>query len=143
MARDRRRLGPTQLSHEVLITDELSHRPARPPDYEAESRALVELARAMVDSPQSILQMLVGMALDLCNAQTAGISLLESSDTGEEIFRWRALAGSTRPIWERRPPAASAPAAPSSIASPPNRSSTRAALHVPRGGVPLRDPNAC
>ncbi len=94
MARDRTPSWPDAAElDEVLITDELSHRPARPPDYEAESRALVELAGAMVDSPQSILQMLVGMALDLCNAQTAGISLLESSDTGEEIFRWRALAG--------------------------------------------------
>ncbi|HMB03333.1 MAG TPA: ATP-binding protein [Isosphaeraceae bacterium] len=78
---------------EVLITNELSRRPARSPDYEAENRALVGLARAMVDSPQSILPRLVETALDLCNAQTAGISLLESSDAGEEIFRWHALAG--------------------------------------------------
>ena len=78
---------------DVLITDDLSGRAPRPPEYEAENRALVHLAHTMVDSPENILQMLAEAALDLCNAQTAGISLLESSDAGEEIFRWRALAG--------------------------------------------------
>jgi signal transduction histidine kinase len=78
---------------DVLITDDLSGRAPRPPEYEAENRALVHLAHTMVDSPENILQMLAEAALELCNAQTAGISLLESSDAGEEIFRWRALAG--------------------------------------------------
>ena len=78
---------------EVLITEELFSRPARHPNYEAENRALVNLARAMADSPQDILQKLAETALDLCDAETAGISLLELSDSGEEIFRWRALAG--------------------------------------------------
>ena len=77
----------------MLITDDLSGRAPRPPEYEAENRALVHLAHTMVDSPENILQMLAEAALELCNAQTAGISLLESSDAGEEIFRWRALAG--------------------------------------------------
>jgi signal transduction histidine kinase len=81
---------------DVLITDDLSRRAPRPPDYEAENRALVRLARAMVDSPRNILQMLAETALDLCYAETAGISLLERSDSGEEIFCWRALAGANR-----------------------------------------------
>jgi signal transduction histidine kinase len=81
---------------DVLITDDLSRRAPRPPDYEAENRALVRLARAMVDSPRKILQMLAETALDLCYAETAGISLLERSDSGEEIFCWRALAGANR-----------------------------------------------
>ena len=74
---------------EVLITEKLHSRPARHPNYEAENRALVDLARAMADSPQDILQKLAETTLDLCDAQTAGISLLELSDSGEEIFRWR------------------------------------------------------
>lgn len=80
----------------VLITDELFGRAPRPPNFEAENRALVQLARAMVDSPQNILQMLAETALDLCSAETAGISLLEVSDSDEEIFCWRALAGTNR-----------------------------------------------
>jgi signal transduction histidine kinase len=88
-------LGAADLD-DVLITDDLSGRAPRPPDYEAENRALVQLARGMVDSPQNILQMLAETALDLCNAQTAGISLLEVSDSGEQIFCWRALAGANR-----------------------------------------------
>src|SRR5262249_33806182 len=54
--------------HDILITADLAHRPARPPNYEAESRALAVLAEAMADSPQTILQKLVETALDLCRA---------------------------------------------------------------------------
>lgn len=46
----------------------------------------------MADSPQSILQKLVEIALQLCHADTAGISLLEN-DGGDQVFRWEAVAG--------------------------------------------------
>jgi len=87
--------GATGLD-DILITEVLSRRAPRPPDYEAKNRALVQLAQAMVAPPQNILQMLAEAALDLCNAQTAGISLLEVSDSGEQIFCWRALADVNR-----------------------------------------------
>src|SRR5215472_2072283 len=77
---------------DVLITAELSRRPTRPPDYEAECRALTGLAEAMADSPQTILQRLVETALDLCGADSAGISILEPGGTAG-VFRWHAVAG--------------------------------------------------
>jgi len=77
---------------EVLITPELSRRPGREPDYRAENQALTQLAQAMVQSPQALLNRLVRMALELCEAGSAGISLLVSS-AGEEQFRWEALCG--------------------------------------------------
>ena len=110
---------------DVLITDDLSGRAPRPPEFEAENRALVHLAHTMVDSPGNILQMLAETTLDLCNAQTAGISLLESSDAGEEIFRWRALAGTHASNLGGTIPATSAPVALSSIAAPRSSSRTR------------------
>jgi signal transduction histidine kinase len=76
----------------VIINSELARRKSRPPDYEAESAALEVLAQTMADSPQSLLQKLVEIALQLCRADTAGISLLENY-AGDEVFRWEALAG--------------------------------------------------
>jgi len=84
-------LSPFRLE-DVVMNSDLLHRPSRPPDYEAENNALKALAQTMVDSPQTILQKLVDTALRLCNAHTAGISLLEQHD-GREVFRWEALAG--------------------------------------------------
>ena len=40
-----------------------------------------------------MLKNLVAIARNLCQAGTAGVSLLEMTANGEEIFRWVALAG--------------------------------------------------
>ena len=77
---------------DVLITEELSQRSPRSPNWQAENQALHTLARQLVNQPETMLQSLVDMALDLCGAGTAGVSLLETTD-GEEIFRARVLAG--------------------------------------------------
>jgi transcriptional regulator with GAF, ATPase, and Fis domain len=87
----------------VLCTQELSNRPARPPDFEALTCALVTLAQGLATSPKQILQQLVETALDLCQAQSAGISLLEE-ENGRKIFRWHALAGQyTSHLWGTTP----------------------------------------
>jgi PAS domain S-box-containing protein len=78
---------------EVLITKELSHRMPRSVDPSAESQVLAILARQLAEQPQAMFKSLVAAALDLCKAGTAGLSLLETTDNGEEIFRWVALAG--------------------------------------------------
>src|SRR6185295_18280067 len=76
----------------VLITDDLDRRPHRPPAYELENRALTRLAEAMVDSPQTLLQKVVEAALDLCIADSAGVSIFDPcSATG--TFRWHAVTG--------------------------------------------------
>jgi GAF domain-containing protein len=80
----------------VLCTDELHQRPSRQPDYQRESRALGELAQALADSPRSILQRLTEVALHVCEAGSAGISLLRKDD-GEQSFYWPAIAGAWAP----------------------------------------------
>lgn len=80
----------------VIATSELRRRPRRAPDLAAESRALTDLARAFGDSRQSSLQKLSEIALDLCKAHSAGITLLDASAT-EPVLRWRALAGKFAP----------------------------------------------
>ena len=42
----------------------------------------------MADNPRTTLQRLVQIALDLCAADTSGISLLDG-----DVFRWEAVAG--------------------------------------------------
>ncbi|URD52427.1 ATP-binding protein [Chroococcidiopsis sp. CCNUC1] len=77
---------------DILITEEISRRSPRPPNWQAEAQAMLPLARQMVRDSESLLQTLVEIALELCQAGTAGVSLLETSD-GEEVFRWSELAG--------------------------------------------------
>src|SRR4051812_13860942 len=84
--------GSSVRLEDVLRTEELAHRPSRPPDFEAENRALVALAREMCASPGTILQQLVDAALALCRADSAGISILEPGGA-RELFRWHAIAG--------------------------------------------------
>ena len=74
----------------VHSADELVRRPSRAPDFEAESRALIDLAREMATSPDKILQKLTETALRLCGAQSAGISILEPDG---KRFYWPAIAG--------------------------------------------------
>jgi PAS domain S-box-containing protein len=78
----------------ILCTEELSRRPSRPPDYEAESRALAALVQALADSPQTILQTLAETVLEVFKAGSAGLSLLTKD---EKRFYWTAIAGGWRP----------------------------------------------
>jgi PAS domain S-box-containing protein len=80
----------------MLSVDELDRRPSRPPNHAAENHALIELARVMANSPNSVLQKLAETALTLCGAQSAGLSLLEESDH-RSTFHWRAIAGQWAP----------------------------------------------
>ncbi|WP_413672229.1 GAF domain-containing protein [Massilia cellulosiltytica] len=77
---------------EVLITHELARRPVRAPDHRAESRALTLLGQELVTHPRGVVQRLAELALQLCRAGTAGVSILESGPHGD-VFRWHALAG--------------------------------------------------
>ena len=82
--------------NDVLITAELASRPSPPPDYEAESRALGLLAHEMATNPCGVLQKCAELVMELCHADSAGISILEASENGG-IFRWHAAAGAFAP----------------------------------------------
>ena len=51
------------------------------------------LARAFVETPETILQVLVNAAVDLCGADSAGISLQQENGTDANFYRWVATAG--------------------------------------------------
>lgn len=80
---------------DIIITDELSRRISKAPNLQAENQALHTLAQQMVQ-PQTMLESLVTMAMNLCNAGTAGISLLEVTPSGEEVFRCVVVAGALK-----------------------------------------------
>jgi two-component sensor histidine kinase len=75
---------------ETLVTDRLFSRPADSPDHLREKLALQDLARHMSDEPSKVLPRLVHLAMELCEAGSAGVSILER-ETDE--FRWFGLAG--------------------------------------------------
>ncbi|HEX3656053.1 MAG TPA: ATP-binding protein [Pirellulales bacterium] len=87
------RAVPATCLDDILITEELSRRIPRQPDYRAENEAFQALARQMWNEPEALLKALTHTALRLCRAGTAGVSLLEQTSSGEELFRWVALAG--------------------------------------------------
>ena len=92
---------PTASLESILCTEELHRRASRPPDYEKENRALVNLASALADSPSTILQTLAETILDITQCDSAGLSLLtkdgETPDVCGERFYWPAIAGMWNP----------------------------------------------
>jgi two-component sensor histidine kinase len=75
---------------QTLVTDRLLSRAAGSPDYLREKLALQDLARYMSDEPAKVLPRLVQLAMELCEAGSAGVSILER-ETGQ--FRWFGLSG--------------------------------------------------
>jgi signal transduction histidine kinase/CheY-like chemotaxis protein len=87
----------TITANELLITEALNQRAARPRDLSREITAINDLARGMVRQPKALQRRFVELALDLCRAGSAGISMLEDGSAGEQLFRWTALAGQFGP----------------------------------------------
>ena len=78
---------------EATITPRLWKRDAHPPNIAAEKAALIRLAHTMATNPENTFQDCVDLVLELCRADTCGISLRERTNDGKEIFRWIAMAG--------------------------------------------------
>ncbi|HEV3424574.1 MAG TPA: hypothetical protein VG105_12525, partial [Paraburkholderia sp.] len=76
-----------------LATPALDTRPHRPPDFAAESQSMHRLAQALTSSDGALLQTLSVMTLNLCEAGSAGIGLLESDADGTRVLRWVAISG--------------------------------------------------
>ena len=74
----------------VFITGRLADRQAAAPDFLREKLAIQNLAEVMSDHPDEVLQRLVKLGMEICDAHSAGISIFEP-EAGQ--FRWHALAG--------------------------------------------------
>jgi C4-dicarboxylate-specific signal transduction histidine kinase len=82
----------------VVITSELCLRTRRRARLKEENRALRELAQCFANTPERVLQQLAESAIQLCRADTAGISLESTAPDGNSIFRWVALAGGLKEL---------------------------------------------
>ena len=84
--------APLELN-EILITATLKETPSRPPNLQQEAEAFRALARMLATNPRDLIDGLLEMALQLCGAGTAGLSVLETLADGNQVFRWTNLAG--------------------------------------------------
>jgi hypothetical protein len=62
-------------------------------DVASQMTGMDRLARAFVDSPDTILQELVNAAVDLCGADSSGISIETEGGGDEDFYTWVATAG--------------------------------------------------
>jgi two-component sensor histidine kinase len=78
---------------DVFITEELTSRPVPAADYLREKLALQDIARQMAEHPAEVLPRLVTLAMEICEADSAGISLFEPQPGTAGVFRWHHLVG--------------------------------------------------
>ena len=62
-------------------------------DLEVQMEGMQRIARAFVETPETILQELVNAAVALCGADSAGISIEKEDRTEDAYFQWVATAG--------------------------------------------------
>src|SRR5450755_4308459 len=78
---------------DILVTYKLKSHRRRRPNSSDEIFTLYTLAKVMASSPIELIDKLLEAALELCGAGTAGLSMLETTAEGEQVFRWTHLAG--------------------------------------------------
>jgi signal transduction histidine kinase len=62
-------------------------------DVAIQAEGMQRLARAFVEKPDTILQELVNAAVELCGADSAGISIEKEGGSDKEFYHWVATAG--------------------------------------------------
>ena len=68
-------------------------RSLHPRDIATQMAGLQRLSRALLEHPGTILQELVNAAVDLCGADSAGISVEIKGGSDQQFYRWVAVAG--------------------------------------------------
>lgn len=62
-------------------------------DAAVEMEAMRRVARSLVENPENVLEELVKAAIEICGADSAGISIEKENGTDEEFYHWVATAG--------------------------------------------------
>jgi hypothetical protein len=78
---------------DILSDPQYAARKPNTRDISLQMAGLERLAHAFVESPEIILQELVNAAVDLCGADSAGISIEKLDRTDEHFYHWVATAG--------------------------------------------------
>jgi hypothetical protein len=88
--------NPTDTGLEVLdLQDDatFAERRLHARDVVFQIEGMQRLARAFVESPDTVLQELVNLAVEVCGADSAGISVEKEDRTDKEFYHWVATAG--------------------------------------------------
>jgi hypothetical protein len=78
---------------DILSDPQYASRKPNARDVSLQMAGLGRLAQAFVENPETILQELVNAAVDLCGADSAGISIEKQDRTDEHFYHWVATAG--------------------------------------------------
>src|SRR5271154_4291496 len=68
-------------------------RPVRARDLTVIPEGMRRIAHALVEHPETILQVLVDTAVELCGADSSAISLEKENPTEDAYYHWVAIAG--------------------------------------------------
>lgn len=80
--------------HDLLLNGAFQERKNDERDPNREADALRRMARVFAENPNVVLQELVDIAVEVCGADSAGVSLEETGEDGRLRYRWSAVAGS-------------------------------------------------
>lgn len=83
---------PLDRADEIIITPQLALRPDRPADLRREAEAFRQISEAIVADPAGAVQRFLEIAIRLCDADAAGLSMPDDNPE-RPLFRWDALAG--------------------------------------------------
>ncbi len=78
---------------DLLTVAALLQPPQHGPDFQAELAAVCELAELTAQDPRAALRRFLETAIRLCNAGTAGLSLLRPNAAGQTMVRWEVVSG--------------------------------------------------
>ena len=97
------------VSIDVFINDRMMSRPARSPRLELEVQAFHRLIQAFSSDSQALLHETVQTACELCNADAAAVTLVETLPDGTETVRWVAATGTLRALTGKTMPRSDSP----------------------------------
>ena len=89
--------GPSLAPADLIVTDRLKQRSLRPTRPGQEIDAFQDLSRRMLKDPADAIHAFTEHAVVLCEAGSAGVSVLAQHPDGGPYFRWEALAGRIAP----------------------------------------------
>lgn len=82
----------------VVITDQLLRRPVREDDKAAELAAMQDVLALVAQRPSDAIARFLNITLGLCDAGSAGLSLLVDQPGGQRVFHWDCLKGAFEPF---------------------------------------------
>lgn len=83
---------------ELFDANSVDARPLRPRDPLRDMEGMQRLSQTFARSPDNALQQLVDLAIELCNADSAGISIVRADGSADSYYEWVATAGRFHPF---------------------------------------------